>query len=552
MAKAKSSSPMMEQFRSIRGELPRDTLLMFRLGDFYEMFFEDAQEGASILNVALTKRGTTPMCGIPYHAASNYISKILQAGKKVALCDQVEEARPGKLVKRAVTQILSPGTHFDEKLLLSESHNYLAGLFISQKKYGLAYVDLTTGDFKTTTLRSEQEVLTELERIQPSEIVVPMGQSELKNILESHASNISEYEDWVFEQDTASFTLRDHFKVKSLDGFGLKGKNAASGAAGGILHYLIHQLRRNVEHLTRLSCYEPSEFLVLDAVTLRHLEILEPAYRNNAAGVSLFGAVNRTVTPMGARRLKEWLACPLAEYEAICQRQMAVHAWLQLPMKLDAFRQSLKPIRDMERTMSRLSMGAGNARDLNILKVGLESVPALKVIVDEIHTYTGSNEPQLNIEDTKDSEATPTLLDELKSQLNDLPELIHLIESAIVDEPSAVLNEGNLIRSGFNPELDEIHCAKRDGKAWIAKFQAEEIEKTDIPSLKVRFNSVFGYFIEITRTHLEKVPEHYVRKQTIANGERFITEALKQVEGKILGAEERATKLEYDLFLSVR
>ena len=516
------------------------------------MFFEDAQDGSVILNVALTKRGTTPMCGIPYHAASIYISKILKAGKKVALCEQIEEAKPGKLVKRAVTQILSPGTHFDEKLLSSESHNYLATLCTSQKKYGVAYIDLTTGDFRVATLASVQEVLTELQRIQPSEIVIPTGHSNLKSILEGQSSILSEYEEWVFEQDTARFTLLEHFKVQSLDGFGLKHKDAATGAAGGILHYLIHQLRRNVQHLTRLSCYDLAEFLILDAVTLRHLEILEPAYRTNVKGVSLFGSVNCTMTPMGARRLKEWLACPLADFESICQRQMAVRVWLRHPIKLEQFRQSLKPIRDMERTMSRLSMGAGNARDLNILKIGLENVPALKSIINTIQTSTDLADPQLAIDETNAVVSNSLLLDEMMLRIHELPDLVQLIGSSIVDEPAAVLKEGNLIRSGLHQELDEIHSAKRDGKMWIAKFQAEEIERTEIPSLKVRFNSVFGYFIEITKTHLDKVPAHYVRKQTIANGERFITEALKEVEGKILGAEERAVKLEYELFLSVR
>ena len=552
MAKAKSSSPMMEQYRSIREDLPRDTLLLFRLGDFYEMFFEDAQNGSAILNVALTKRGTTPMCGIPYHAASNYISKILKAGKKVALCDQVEEARPGKLVKRAVTQVLSPGTHFDEKLLSSESHNYLASLFFIQNAYGIAYVDLTTGDFKSATIKTVQEVLTELQRIQPSEVVVPTDNSKLQSVLEGQAFIVSQYEDWVFEQDTAGFTLLEHFKVQTLDGFGLKGEIAAIGAAGGILHYLIHQLRRNVQHLTRISCYEPSEFLILDSVTLRHLEIVEPAYRSNAKGMSLFGSVNCTVTPMGARRLKEWLTCPLADFTAICQRQTAVRTWLRNSMKLDEFRQSLKPIRDMERTMSRLSMGAGSARDLNILKAGLENIPALKSVIDAVQEANDIEDPQLGISDSSSINRNSLLLDELKLRIHELPELVHLISISIVDEPSAVLKEGNLIRTGFNKELDEIHSAKRDGKAWIAQFQAEEIQKTDIPSLKVRFNSVFGYFIEITKTHLDKVPDHYVRKQTIANGERFITESLKEVEGKILGAEERSVKLEYELFLSVR
>lgn len=551
MAKGKSSTPMMEQYRSIKAEMPSDALLLFRLGDFYEMFFEDAQAGAGILNVALTKRGSTPMCGIPYHAASNYISKILEAGKKVALCEQVEEAKPGKLVKRAVTQIISPGTHFDEKLLVSESHNYLASVFRSQKTYGVSFVDLTTGDFSAAFLNGADEVLTEIQRMQPSEIIVPADDSQVKELLSEVKAVVSAYEDWVFQPDTASFTLLEHFKVKSLDGYGLTQKQSAIGAAGGILHYLVHQLRRDVRHLTRITTYEPTEFVVLDSVTLRHLEILESSQKS-ASSQSLFSAVNQTVTPMGARRLKEWLSCPLSDREGITKRQDAVQAWMHHSESLDSFRSSLKAIRDLERTMSRLSIGSGNARDLISLKCGLESVPALKSILGELDCHTDISEPQLDIETPTDGVGSKCLLAELVERMHTLPDLVQLIANAIVDEPAATLKEGNLIRHGFNDDLDDIQSAKKDGKAWIAKFQAEEIERTDISSLKVKFNSVFGYFIEVTKTHLDKVPEHYIRKQTIANGERYITESLKEVEGKILGAEERASKLEYELFLAVR
>jgi len=542
---------MMEQYRTIKAEIPSDPLLLFRLGDFYEMFFEDAQIGAGILNVALTKRGSTPMCGIPFHAASNYISKVLEAGKKVALCEQVEEAKPGKLVKRAVTQIISPGTHFDEKLLVSESHNYLASVFRSQKSYGVSFVDLTTGDFSAAFLRSADEVLTEIQRMQPSEIIVPTDDSQIKELLSEVKAVVSEYEDWVFQPDTATFTLLEHFKVKSLDGYGLTQKQSAIGAAGGILHYLVHQLRRDVRHLTRITTYEPTEFVVLDSVTLRHLEILESSQKS-ASSQSLFSAVNQTVTPMGARRLKEWLSCPLSDREGITKRQDAVQAWMHRSESLDSFRSSLKAIRDLERTMSRLSIGSGNARDLISLKCGLESIPALKSILSELDCHTDISEPQLDIETPVDGVGPKCLLSELVERMHTLPDLVQLIANAIIDEPAATLKEGNLIRHGFNADLDEIQSAKKDGKAWIAKFQAEEIERTDIPSLKVKFNSVFGYFIEVTKTHLDKVPEHYIRKQTIANGERYITESLKEVEGKILGAEERASKLEYELFLAVR
>ncbi|MDB4665097.1 DNA mismatch repair protein MutS [Verrucomicrobia bacterium] len=551
MAKSKASTPMMEQYRGIKAEMPPETLLLFRLGDFYEMFFEDAQTGAGILNVALTKRGSTPMCGIPYHAASNYISKILEAGRKVAICDQVEVAKPGKLVRRAVTQILSPGTHFDDKLLLAESHNYLAGLYQEANSYGIAYIDLTTGTFVTMELSSELGVETELQRIQASEVVIPAENDHLKNLVSNQKVVISEYDDWVFQTDTALFTLLDHFKVKSLDGFGLKDKISAIGAAGGILHYLIHQLRRDVQHLTQLSCYEPAAFLILDAVTLRHLEIVDPGNKD-ASSTSVFKALNETVTPMGARKLKEWLTRPLADLKGIQQRQEAVNAWIQNPISLSNLRDSLKYIRDLERTLSRLSSGSGNARDLNTLKAGLENIPKLLELLTLIRSSPEIFEPRLAIHAEDSTDDTPSLLERLEAGLHPLPDIVNLIGKSIVDEPSAILKEGNLIREGFSPELDEIHKAKKEGKTWIAKFQAEQIESTQIPSLKVRFNSVFGYFIEITRTHLDKVPVHYHRKQTIANGERFITESLKEVEGKILGAEERAVALEYELYQGIR
>src|SRR4051812_3996389 len=305
-------TPMMAQYRRIKSELPKDALLLFRLGDFYEMFFEDAQSGAQLLNVTLTKRGIVPMCGIPFHAAAGYIARLLKAGKKVAICDQVEDAKPGQLVKREVTQILSPGTHFDERMLSAERNNYLASIYPLNKSYGLAVVDLTTGDFKVTELEGNAALLAELERLRPAEIIYPSESQALRELLHQYYSILIGYEDWVFAPETSQFTLRDHFKVASLDGFGLKKRGAATGAAGGVLHYLVQHLRRDVTNLTRLSCYESRDFLVLDAATLRNLEVLEPLHRDSPRESSLFGVLARTVTPMGARRLRDWLTQPLS------------------------------------------------------------------------------------------------------------------------------------------------------------------------------------------------------------------------------------------------
>jgi DNA mismatch repair protein MutS len=582
MAAETQLTPMMTQYRRIKGELPRDALLLFRLGDFYEMFFEDAQIGAQLLNLALTARNGVPMCGLPHHASHAYIGRLLKAGRKVAICDQLEDARPGKLVKREVTQILSPGTHFDERMLVAERNNFLAAVCARGGTFGLALVDLTTGEFLTTELEDDPALLTELERLRPAEIIYPAESAPLRDLLRSGVRQnaatsskdggalpsaatgfgwiVSGYDDWTFAPETALFTVRDHFKVASLDGFGLKDRTAAIGAAGAALHYLTQHLRRDVQHLTRLSFYRHTDFLTLDYATLRHLEILEPLRHDAPRNASLYGVVNRTVTPMGARLLRNWLSQPLAAVEPIRRRQEAVQMFLGDSAGLDQFRAQLSQVRDLERTLGRLSSGSGNARDLVALRLALEQIPTVKRILNNVgqasrlpgrHSVAGETEIIPSASPTGAGE-TPALLCELEGQLAETPDLVELISRAIVDDPPLAVKEGGMIRDGFDTALDELRQATRGGKDWIAKLQAEEIARTGIPSLKVRFNSVFGYYIEVTKANLDKVPPHYIRKQTIANGERFITPELKEMEGKILGAEERSMKLEYDLFQRVR
>jgi DNA mismatch repair protein MutS len=581
-------TPMMAQYRRIKGELPKDALLLFRLGDFYELFFEDARIGAQLLNVALTKRGAVPMCGIPFHAAGGYVAKLLKAGRKVAICDQMEDARAGQLVKREVTQILSPGTHFDERMLSAERNNYLAAICTVGRLFGLAFVDLTTGDFKTCELENHPALLTELERLRPAEIIYPAENATLASRLFGRNTQpaapgqgaegrtdtgslpgasgagasgwiLNGYDDWVFAPETAQFTLRDHFKVAALDGFGLKDRAAAIGAAGAVLHYLAQHLRRDVAHLTRLSFYQCTDYLVLDAVTLRNLEIVEPLHRDAPRPGSLYAAVNRTVTPMGARRLRDWLSQPLAAVEPIQRRQDTVQMWIEHPQALQSFRPYLTEVRDLERTISRLSVGTGNARDLLSLRHALEQIPALKRILNDAGVSHPPGDEFKELDAARSDRAMGgarekpvSLATELKAQLSELPDLVELLSRAIVDEPPAVVKEGGMIREGFDANLDELRRGAREGKEWIARLQQQEIERTGIASLKVRFNSVFGYYIEVTKANLDKAPPHYIRKQTIANGERFITPELKEMEGKILGAEERSIKLEYELFLRVR
>ena len=586
MAGATQPTPMMAQYRRIKSELPRDALLLFRLGDFYEMFFEDAQSGAQLLNVALTKRGVVPMCGIPFHAAHAYIGRLLKAGRKVAICDQMEDARPGQLVKREVTQILSPGTHFDERMLRAERNNFLAGLLPAGKTFGLAFTDLTTGDFITTEVEGETALLTELQRLRPAEIIYPGEAAAVRDLLRGEgraAGNstappvrpapgeatafgwiLNGYDDWAFGAETALFTVRDHFKVASLDGFGLKEHAAAIGAAGAVLHYLTQHLRRDVANLTRISFYQRSDYLTLDFTTLRHLEILEPLHHDAPRSACLYGALNRTVTPMGARRLRDWLSQPLAAVEPIRRRQEAVRTFLEVTSTLEDFRAQLAQVRDLERTIGRLGSGTGNARDLLALRTALEQLPGVKMLLDgllrsgmaRLHEVAGDYPQSLLMSAPAQSKesagVTQGLLAQMCEQIRELPDLVELISQAVVDEPPLALKEGGLIRDGFDPALDELRAGMRDGKDWIAKLQQDEIDRTGIQSLKVRFNSVFGYYIEVTKSNLDKVPPQYVRKQTIANGERFITPELKEMEGKILGAEERGVKLEYELFQRVR
>jgi len=524
-------TPMMQQYRRVKHQIPADALLLFRLGDFYEMFFDDAKTGSQLLNLALTNRNGVPMCGIPHHAAEAYVGKLLKQGRKVAICDQLEEAKPGKLVDRDVTQILSPGTHFDAHLLHAERNNFLAAI-CGSGPFGFALVDLTTGDFKVAELSSAEQLQNELTRVRPAEIIVPAEWfEEAKSLLSPLALPITPHDGWTFERDTAFFTLRDHFKTQSLDGFGAAGLGVGIGAAGAALHYLHQSLRRNTSHIHRLTVYNVSDFMVLDAVTQRNLELLESPRADRKH--SLIGCLDRTLTPMGARLLREWLTHPLKNVAQIHGRQGVIATFCDAPNVLADFREQLHGVRDMERTLARLSVGAGNARDLVVLKESLAAVPKLKKSLESVSSGRD-------------------LLNELTSRITELPDVVDLITRAITDAPPLALKEGGLIKAGYSAELDELRRASTDGRTWIATLQQKEIERTRIASLKVRFNSVFGYYIEVTKANLDKVPADYIRKQTIANGERFVTPELKEMEHKILGADERAHALEYEIFQQIR
>jgi DNA mismatch repair protein MutS len=536
-------TPMMQQYRRLRSSIPADTLLLFRLGDFYELFFEDAKEASGLLNVALTKRNGVPMCGVPYHAAQSYIAKLIKAGRRVAVCDQTSEPQPGKIVSRDITQIVSAGTVSDLDLLESKRANYLGAVYAGGDIFGFAYADLSTGEFRLTQSRDKQGLLDELARVGPAELLLSEEQKHMLPEIESALG----YDSYAFLPDQAVFTLCEHFKVKSLDGFGCGEMPQAVAAAGAIVHYLKHQLRRKIEHLTSLRCDAPADRVVLDAATQTNLELVES---RSARNISLLAVLDRTITPMGGRKLRAWILRPLRNLAEIECRQQMIADLLQEPDLLASIRTELKSIRDIERAAGRLTQASGNARDLVALKTSLQQIPKLKVelgkLIERAQFGAGS------VEAARKRAARPPLQQKLQNDIHEMPELSKKLAAAVVDDPPLTLKEGGIFRDGYDAGLDELRRASREGKDWISQLQEREIAATGIKSLKVRYNSVFGYFIEITKSNLGSVPERYTRKQTTVGGERFITPELKEVEAKILGADERARQLEYQLFQKLR
>ena len=534
---------MMQQYRRLRGSIPADTLLLFRLGDFYELFFEDAKEASVLLNVALTKRNGVPMCGMPYHAAQAYIAKLIKAGRRVAICDQTSEPQPGKIVSRDITQIISAGTVSDLDLLEAKRANYLGAVYADGGTFGFAYADLTTGEFRLTQLQDRQSLLDELARVSPSELLTS---SEQKDRL-GEIDHALEYDSYAFLPEQAIFTLCEHFKTKSLDGFGCGEMSQAVAAAGAIVHYLKHQLRRNIDHLTSLHCDAPAEYVTLDAATQANLELVES---RGARNTSLLAVLDRTVTPMGGRRLRSWILQPLRNLHELERRQQMIADLLQEPDLLAAIRAQLKTIRDIERATSRLSQASGNARDLVALKFSLQEIPRLKGELQKLIERASFGKAPVVAEEGGLGE--PALPLQLQSEIHEMPALAEKLAKALVDDPPLALKEGGIFRDGYDVDLDELRRASRDGKNWISHLQERAIAATGIKSLKVRYNSVFGYFIEVTKSNLANVPAHYTRKQTTVGGERFVTPELKEMEAKILGADERARQLEYQLFQKLR
>jgi DNA mismatch repair protein MutS len=532
-------TPMMQQYQRLRKSIPPDTLLLFRLGDFYEMFFEDAKEASALLNVALTNRNGVPMCGVPYHAAPGYIRRLINAGRRVAVCDQMSEPQRGrKIVDREVTQIISAGTVSELSWLDAKRANYLGAIYADGDAFGFAYADLSTGEFRLTQAQDQQSLHDEIARVSPAELLISSEQKAQTGEID-HAL---EYDSYAFLPEQAIFTLCEHFKVKSLDGFGCAQMPAAVAAAGAIVHYLKHQLRRKIDHLTSLRCDAPADHVLLDSATQANLELVES---RGARDASLLSVLDRTITPMGARKLRAWILQPLRDLTELQRRQQMVGQLLQESDLLGSIRAELKSIRDIERAAGRLSQASGNARDLVALKTSLQQIPTLKRELGKlIDRLSFGTEPA---DMSHLSHAS-----HLQNAIREMPALAEKLANALLDDPPLALKEGGIFRDGHDADLDALRQASREGKSWISHLQEREIAATGIKSLKVRYNSVFGYFIEITKSNLANVPTHYTRKQTTVGGERFITPELKEMEAKVLGADDRAQNIEYQLFQKLR
>jgi DNA mismatch repair protein MutS len=551
---------MLKQYQDIKLQHP-GTLLFFRLGDFYELFFDDAVIGAKELDITLTARhrergNPVPMCGVPYHAASGYISKLVRKGYRVAICDQTEDAKKTtKLVRREVVRIITPGTAIDSQLLDARENSYLAAVFGSGSGMAAAFLDLSTGEFQATQFSGDtswQRVLEQLDSFAPREIIFPKSHEPL---LKSGAKTANDdggvsaegasganplsfsgyqpalipLDEWFFSFDRARELLLSHFAVASLEGFGFAGHDLAVAAAGGVLHYVRETQKDDAAHITGLSYFEPNDYLILDQPTVRNLELVEALDGSRAR--TLIGVIDETVTGMGARLLKQWLLRPSMKPGELNARLDAVEELKNALILRDRLRSELKRIVDLERLMARISLGRANARDLVALKTSADAIPHLKEML---------------------ADATASLLEVLAESLDELHDLRELIGKSIADDPPATLTDGGYIRDGYNQELDEIRALSTSGKSFIAAIESRERGRTGISTLKVKFNNVFGYFIEISKANIKNVPSDYERKQTLTNAERYTTPELKEYEAKVLGAEERISEIEQTLFAEIR
>ncbi len=551
------STPLMRQYAAIKKEHP-SALLFFRLGDFYELFFDDAVLAAHELQITLTSRNkekgvAIPMCGVPHHAAEGYISKLIRKGFKVAICEQVEDPRVAKkLVRREVTRVVTPGTAADSSLS-SEENNFLAAVAQTGERVGFAALDLSTGEFRATEFQGEaaaKRIQEEIQQLRPKEVLygstaplfeissvsrAPLRQAQGR-LSPARLSSTTGYaetplDDWIFAPDHAIPLLENHFGVLSLEGFGLSGKPAAAAAAGAILYYVRSTQRGTLSHVDRIGFYERQTCLVLDAVTVRNLELIEPLFAGADAGVTLFRSIDATVTPMGKRLLRSWLLRPSIELAEINARLDAVESQVKETVGREELRRALDGILDLERLLSRVTLETANPRDVLALAASLAKLPTARTALARF---------------------AADRLKTLHSSVDDLGDLRQRIETTIIPEPPISLSDGGVIQAGVDHELDQLRDLSRNSKQFLAEIEQRERQRTGISSLKVKFNSIFGYYLEISKTNLHLAPADYERKQTLVNAERFTTPELKEYESKILDAQEKIVDIERRLFAELR
>ena len=532
-------TPMMQQYMETKSQYP-DCILFYRLGDFYEMFFDDALTASKELEITLTGKNCgmeerAPMCGVPYHAVDGYLTKLVSKGYKVAICEQVEDPKQAKgIVKREVVRIVTPGTILDAAAIDESKNNYIMCIVYIADRYGLSVADVTTGDYFVTELPDGQKLKDEIFKFMPSEIICNesfyMSGMDLEDMKNRLGITIYSLESWYFDDEICKSKLMEHFKVSSLQGLGLSDYDCGVISAGALLQYLLETQKNDLSHMTHITPYTTGKYMMLDSSTRRNLELCETLREKQKRG-SLLWVLDKTKTAMGARTLRKYIEQPLIERTEIERRLDAVTELKEEAISREEIREYLSPVYDLERLITRITYGSANPRDLTAFSSSLEMLPAIHYILEDMKS---------------------DLLCEICKEMDTLEDLCSLVKSAIAEEPPLAMKEGNIIRDGYSEEVDTLRRAKSDGKTWLAKLEEQEREKTGIKNLKIKYNKVFGYYLEVTNSYKELVPEYYTRKQTLANSERYITPELKELEDTILGAEDKLYALEYELYCTVR
>ena len=532
-------SPMMQHYLQVKEEY-KDCIIFYRLGDFYEMFFEDAKIVSKELELTLTGRACgleerAPMCGVPFHAADTYLNRLVQKGFKVAICEQVEDPSTAKgMVKREVVRIATPGTNIDMQALDETKNNYIMCIVYSVEKYGVAISDVTTGDFFVTEVDSERKLIDEINKFSPSEIICNeafyMSGVNVNDMKERLSIAIASLDAWYFGEDLAKETLLSHFKIHTLEGLGLQDYDCGVLASGALLKYLYETQKNSLSNILSIHPYSIGKYMIIDSSSRRNLELVETLREKQKRG-SLLWVLDKTKTAMGARLLRSYVEQPLIEKSEILKRQDFISVLNKNEITREEIREYLNPIYDLERLITRITYQTANPRDLIAFRNSLEMLPAINMLLSDLSCE---------------------LVDEIRNEFDDLRDLYDLLCESIQEEPPISTRDGDIIKEGFHEEVDKLRAAKTEGKSWLAELEASEKEKTRIKNLRIKYNKVFGYYLEVTNSFKDMVPDYFIRKQTLTNAERYITPELKELEDTILGSEERLTSLEYELFKAVR